>query len=227
MWHSSQYYWLKLTLLVTILCSLIFITSPEIDLLVAELFFLGDNNFLLRNSMVHNFMDAWVRPSIKYLVMILVTAMALSVFSKGKYIGWSIRSISFIVLTFAVGPGLLVNGILKEFIGRARPKNITEFGGDRLFSPAYFPSDQCAHNCSFVSGDVAFAFAFIAFPLLLTGKKKRIGLLISLLFGTSIAFYRLGTGAHFLSDTVMAGLFSILVTLICYIVTEEKQSLQN
>ena len=159
--------------------------------------------------------------------MILVTLMALSIFSNGKYIGWSIRSISFIVLTFAIGPGLLVNGILKEFIGRARPKNILEFGGDRLFSPAYFPSDQCAHNCSFVSGDVAFAFAFISFPLLLTGKKKKVGLLVCLLFGKSIAFYRLATGAHFLSDTVIAGLLSILVALICYIVIEERQSLQN
>ena len=225
--YSSHHFSLKLALLTTIFCSLLFITLPKIDLLVAGLFFEGENNFLLRNSLIHNFMDAWVRPSIKYLVMILAALTALSILSNGQYIGWSIRNIVFIVSTFSLGPGLIVNGLLKEFIGRARPKNIVEFGGDKIFSSAYFPSDQCAHNCSFVSGDVAFAFATIAFPLLLSGIKKKVGILISIVFGMSIAFYRLGTGAHFLSDTVLAGLLSVITALFCYIIIIENPSLKN
>ena len=167
-------------------------------------------------------MDAWVRPSIKYLVMILAALTALSILSNGQYIGWSIRNIIFIALTFSLGPGLIVNGLLKEFIGRARPKNIIEFGGDKIFSPAYFPSNQCAHNCSFVSGDVAFAFATIAFSLLLSGMQRKIGIIISMIFGTGIAFYRLGTGAHFLSDTILAGLLSVITALFCYIIIVEN-----
>ena len=227
--YSSHHFSLKLVLFTTIFCSLLFITLPEIDLLFTGLFFEGENNFLLRNSSIHNFMDAWVRPSIKYLVMILAALTALSILSNGQYIGWSIRNIVFIVSTFSLGPGLIVNGLLKEFIGRARPKNIVEFGGDKIFSSAYFPSDQCAHNCSFVSGDVAFAFATIAFPLLLSGMKKKVsgmkkkvGILISIVFGMSIAFYRLGTGAHFFSDTVLAGLLSVITALFCYIIIIEN-----
>ena len=178
--YSSHHFSLKLALIITIGCSILFITVPEIDLLFASLFFEGDNNFLLRNSLIHSFMDTWVRPSIKYLVIILAALTALSILSNGQYIGWSIRNIIFIALTFSLGPGLIVNGLLKEFIGRARPKNIIEFGGDKIFSPAYFPSNQCAHNCSFVSGDVAFAFATIAFPLLLSGMQRKIGILISI-----------------------------------------------
>ena len=222
MLYSSHYFSLKLAFVITIVCSILFITLPEIDLLFTSLFFEGGNNFLLRNSSIHSFMDAWVRPSIKYLVMILAALTALSIISNGQYIGWSIRNIICIVLTFSLGPGLLVNGLLKEFIGRARPKNIIEFGGDKIFSPAYFPSDQCAHNCSFVSGDVAFAFATIVFPLLLSGLKKKVGILISIVFGMSIAFYRLGTGAHFLSDTVLAGLLSVITALFCYIIIIEN-----
>jgi lipid A 4'-phosphatase len=159
--------------------------------------------------------------------MILAALTALSILSNGQYIGWPIRNIIFIFLTFSLGPGLIVNGVLKEFIGRARPKNIMGFGGEKIFSPAYFPSDQCAYNCSFVSGDVAFAFATIAFPLLLSGAKKKAGIIISIVFGMSIAFYRLGTGAHFLSDTVLAGLLSVITALFCYIIIIEKPSLKN
>ena len=225
--YSSHHFSLKLALIITIGCSILFITVPEIDLLFASLFFEGANNFLLRNSLIQSFMDAWVRPSIKYLVIILAALTALSILSNGQYKGWSIRNIIFIALTFSLGPGLIVNGLLKEFIGRARPKNIIQFGGDKIFSPAYFPSNQCAHNCSFVSGDVAFAFATIAFPLLLSGMQRKIGILISMIFGTSIAFYRLGTGAQFLSDTILAGLLSVITALFCYIVIVEKPSLRN
>ena len=227
MLYTSHYFSLKLAFVIAIICSILFITLPVIDLLFTSLFFEGGNNFLLRNSSIHSFMDAWVRPSTKYLVMILAALTALSILSNGQYIGWSIRNISCVVLTFLLGPGLIVNGLLKEFIGRARPKNIIEFGGDKIFSPTYFPSDQCAHNCSFVSGDVAFAFATIVFPLVLSGLKKKVGILISIVFGTSIAFYRLGTGAHFLSDTILAGLLSVITALFCYITIIEKPSLRN
>ena len=55
-------------------------------------------------------------------------------------------------------------------------------------------------------------------PLLLSGMQRKIGILISMIFGTSIAFYRLGTGAHFLSDTILAGLLSVITALFCYII---------
>ena len=116
-------------------------------------------------------------------------------------------------LTFAIGPGLLVNGLLKQFIGRARPKHLADLGGDKIFSAAYFPSDQCASNCSFVSGDVAFAFTSIAFALLLSGAWRRIGIALSLGLGLLVGFYRIATGAHFLSDSILAGLFCIVIAL--------------
>ena len=47
-------------------------------------------------------MDAWVRPSIKYLVIILAALTALSILSNGQYIGWSIRNIIFIALTLSL-----------------------------------------------------------------------------------------------------------------------------
>ena len=44
-----------------------------------------------------------------------------------------------IVLTIALGPGLLVNGILKDYWGRPRPAEISNFGGDKEFRPVWKP----------------------------------------------------------------------------------------
>ena len=121
---------------------------------------------------------------------------------------------AFLFSSFLLGPVLLVNGLLKEFIGRARPKNIIEYGGTKIFSPAYFPADQCETNCSFVSGDAAVAFSTIAFALIFKGKLRFHLVAVALSFGVLVSIYRLGTGAHFLSDTVLSGLFCILIILI-------------
>ena len=43
----------------------------------------------------------------------------------------------FLFLGLLVGPGLVVNGILKDHWGRARPAEIIEFGGTAHFSPAF------------------------------------------------------------------------------------------
>ena len=56
---------------------------------------------------------------------------------------------------FCFGPGLVVNGVLKAFWGRARPSQILEFGGAAQFTPPVQIADQCARNCSFVSGEAS------------------------------------------------------------------------
>ena len=57
-----------------------------------------------------------------------------------------------------LGAGLVVNGILKDDFGRARPRDIEAFGGSSQFTPAFVVSHECDRNCSFSSGDGAGAF---------------------------------------------------------------------
>ncbi|MBH67612.1 MAG: hypothetical protein CMM58_04595 [Rhodospirillaceae bacterium] len=194
--------------------SAIFTIHPDIDRKVAGFFYNEENNFILRNTPLHYFVDNWIRPIVKHTVILLLALSLFSIISRGRYIGWKVRSIVFVGSAFIIGPIILVNGFLKEFIGRARPKNITDFGGDKLFSPAYFPADQCAANCSFVSGDAAAAFTTLAFGLLYSGRTRLRIITVALGLGTVTSLYRIGTGAHFLSDTLFAGLFCILITLL-------------
>ena len=206
----------KITLLAATLMavSFIFVGFPQIDITVSALFYKPEQNFLLRNTPFHLFVDSWIRPSIKYLTVTLVVACVYKLFLGKSPIKRRFNIVAFLFSSFLLGPVLLVNGLLKEFIGRARPKNIIEYGGTKIFSPAYFPADQCETNCSFVSGDAAVAFSTIAFALIFKGKLRSQLVAIALSFGVLVSIYRLGTGAHFLSDTVLSGLFCILIILI-------------
>ena len=206
----------KITLLAATLMavSFIFVGFPQIDIAVSALFYKPEQNFLLRDTPLHLFVDSWIRPSIKYLTVTLVVACVYKLFLGKSPIKRRFNIVAFLFSSFLLGPVLLVNGLLKEFIGRARPKNIIEYGGTKIFSPAYFPADQCETNCSFVSGDAAVAFSTIAFALIFKGKLRFQLVAIALSFGVLVSIYRLGTGAHFLSDTVLSGLFCILIILI-------------
>ena len=206
----------RITLVAAILTavSFIFVGFPQIDITVSALFYKPERNFLLRDTSLHLFVDSWIRPSIKYLTVTLVVACVYKLFLGKSPIKRRFNIVAFLFSSFLLGPVLLVNGLLKEFIGRARPKNIIEYGGTKIFSPAYFPADQCETNCSFVSGDAAAAFSTIAFALIFKGKLRFQLVAIALSFGVLVSIYRLGTGAHFLSDTVLSGLFCILIILI-------------
>jgi hypothetical protein len=126
-------------------------TSPELDILMANLFYEFNNYFLLRNSLLHKFIDARVFLSLKYFLIIFSTFTVWSLVSKSRFINWPIKNVTFVTLTFLLELGLLANGFLKGSIGRAHPKHITEFGGNKFFPLAYFPANKCIHNCSFVS----------------------------------------------------------------------------
>lgn len=206
----------KITLMAATLTavSFIFVGFPQIDITVSALFYKPERNFLLRDTSLHLFVDSWIRPSVKYLAIAFVVACVYKLLLGKSPIKRRFNIVAFLFSSFFLGPVLLVNGLLKEFIGRARPKNIIEYGGTKIFSPAYFPADQCETNCSFVSGDAAVAFSTIAFALIFKGKLRFQMVAVALSFGVLVSIYRLGTGAHFLSDTVLSGLFCILIILI-------------
>ena len=131
-----------------------------------------------------------------------------------------LRAWGFSVTTILLGPLLLVNGIFKTYWGRARPADITIFGGDKTFTPAWVYADQCDFNCSFTSGEggaiatTALLIAFLAWPKL--GKSRRfigwaLGALVVLTAGLRVV-----VGQHFLSDTLLSILLCTLVAALLY-----------
>jgi len=127
-----------------------------------------------------------------------------------------LRALLFILATFAIGPGLIVNVVLKDHWGRPRPVHTVELGGTAAFVPVLETSRECGQNCSFVSGDVSAAIAFLAVAMLLPPIPRRWASVGILLLAVAIGATRMVVGAHFLSDLLLAAGFTILVMQICY-----------
>jgi membrane-associated phospholipid phosphatase len=100
---------------------------------------------------------------------------------------------------------LVANLIFKENWGRARPLAVSEFGGKATFTPVLTPTDQCASNCSFVSGDGSAGFWFLAFGLLAPAAARIWAIPLSLCMGLLFGGNRIIQGAHFLSDVLFSG----------------------
>ncbi len=122
--------------------------------------------------------------------------------------------ITYLWLTLLIGPGLIVEALLKPNWGRARPKDISEFGGDAVYTLPWVPAQQCDSNCSFVSGHAAIAFWAIAYAAFLPAKQRPWGVLVGVVFGLAVGFVRIAQGGHFFSDIVAAGFIVVVVNAV-------------
>ena len=122
------------------------------------------------------------------------------------------RSSAFLLAVLLLGPGLVVNGILKEQVGRARPDQVTAFGGEQRFTRAFQVTDQCESNCAFTSGHASIGFYFISLawvfrrpPLIAPG----------ILLGLGLGMLRIVQGRHYLSDVVFSFWVVYATALVC------------
>jgi len=137
---------------------IVFASFPWIDLSVSALFF-EDGRFPAATNAaleairyaVWDLTLAWVALGLALWTLSLVTQTRVRVPPRVWLFAW---------LPLVVGPGILVNFVLKEHVGRARPAHLEVFGGERSFTPAFQVTDQCSTNCSFVSGEGAGAITF-------------------------------------------------------------------
>lgn len=109
-----------------------------------------------------------------------------------------------IFLLAALGPGLLVNGILKNLMGRPRPYETTGFGGTQTFLRPFEPGVPF-HGSSFVSGHAAMAFLFVGLFFVLRGPGRWMALLGGVSFGLAVGWSRVVRGDHYPSDILLAG----------------------
>lgn len=116
----------------------------------------------------------------------------------------------YLVLTLAIGSGLIAHLILKDHWGRPRPKQSVEFGGGQPFRPFYSPNllHQAEPSKSFPCGHCTMGFYFFALMLLgIRYKHKQIfwlGLGLSLSLGVLLGYARIAQGGHFFSDVLVS-----------------------
>lgn len=126
------------------------------------------------------------------------------------------RASLFLILTLAIGPGLLTNVILKEHWNRPRPVDVKAFAGTHDFVAWWDPRGTCEANCAFVSGDSAGAFWTVAPAALAPPQLRLVAYGAAILFGAAMSLQRLSFGAHFFTDVFFAGFFTFVVIWLCY-----------
>lgn len=200
-------------LLLSLLCAgLLFPALPQIDLGLSRLFYTPGHGFELAGLPVARLAREIFRAA-GNLIGVLALLCLLASWRIGPARQVPARTWLYGLLLPALGPGLLVNLVIKPLWGRARPADVLPFGGPHSFSAALVPSDQCSWACSFVSGEAAAAAALsILLGLLLwhaVSARGRIWLVAILtLYALLVGGLRIAMGRHFLSDVV----FGYLVT---------------
>lgn len=199
--------------------ALVFVGWPRLDIVVARAFVIGER-FWLQDDPVASAINRSI-PVLVYAGMTaLVVLTALRLVGR-PVAGMGLRATGFLALSLIAGPGLVVNTLLKPFSGRPRPFEITRFGGTMRFEPAFDFGGACPNNCSFVSGDASVAFALLAIALLVP-RGRPAAILVALAFGAFVGIVRMVQGAHFLSDIVFAGFFTVLPILVLHHVLIER-----
>ena len=200
--------------LAIVLASALFLLWPGLDLRAALLFYRGGGAFLFDGSPIALAIHEAVPAMMQLAVAAILLLLAVDLYRR-RPAADAVRQAVYLAACFIVGPGLIANTLLKDNWGRPRPLQITAFGGPDRFAPPLLIGDQCPNNCSFVAGDPAAIFAFLAFALLLpAGWPRRTGVIGVAVLGSLMGIIRMGQGGHFLSDVVFAGLFMALVVLL-------------
>ncbi len=185
------------------------ILFPMIDIWASSLFFDTATSLWVKRTNLMQFARSGVPPLI---IGALLFSIALWTAGRAlkQYI-WSLtgRKILYLILTLALGPGLIVESVLKVYVGRARPRDIMAFGGQDVFTPALWLSDACTRNCSFVSGHAALAFWTTAFAFLVPKESRAVVFVSGLALGALMGITRMAEGAHFLSDVVFSGIIVV------------------
>jgi len=197
------------------LVSLLLVSVPEIDLSISRHFWRENEGFPWRLNPVTYGLHVAIQWSARVMAVLFLIGLVLSTLRRGAFLLRS-RGWAFLLAALLIGPGLVVNLVLKDNWDRARPHQIEQFGGQAKFSPPLLVSDQCERNCSFVSGDAALGFFVHSFAYVVPRRRGRAVLIAGLGTGAAAGLLRIGMGAHFFSDVLFAGLVVLAISAMLH-----------
>lgn len=199
--------------LYVLLISALFLVLPQLDLWASGLFhdpqagfFAQDEPFLRR-----------LRHLGPHLVQLVagacVTVLLVKLLLPGRAPLLPLHIPLFLLSTLILGPGLLVNSLLKNTWGRPRPNMVESFGGDMPYVPVWLPSGWCDTNCSFVSGEASSGMWLVGLAFVVPKDWRLPTLAFTVPLCLLLSVNRIAFGGHFLSDTLLSWGLTLLVLL--------------
>jgi lipid A 4'-phosphatase len=201
---------LRTALVIGILAFLFFRVFPDLDLKLTRFFYSGDGQFI--GNHMRLFAVSRQLFNILFYAICGMTAVGLVVagWTARAWLGLGLSKWVFLALCLLIGPLVVTNIGLKYHWGRARPRDVIEFGGTKAFTPPFPAAEQCDYNCSFVSGEASSIYiVFFAGGFLFRSNARNI-ITVGIVLGSIAGITRIAQGAHFLSDVVFAGVFMAL-----------------
>jgi membrane-associated PAP2 superfamily phosphatase len=187
--------------------------TPWIDLTVAQYFYdhgNDPNTHFMTSPLIHfMYSKAVLVPTI-----LAILSLPLLFFKNTR------KPVQVIVLTLLIGDLLITEGVLKEYWGRPRPKQIEQFGGKQTYRPFWSPNffRQTEPSKSFVSSHAAVGFLFLAGVILSrkAGSKPLLilSILLTIVFGVGLSLTRMAQGGHFFTDCLFSALIMWWVALM-------------
>ncbi len=199
---------------------LFFSAFPTLDLRLGGWLYTPDGGFFLKNSPLVLLVYHGVEWITGLALLISIVVLFASRMTNHPLIQAQRKNAAFFLLAVILGPGLVVNGLFKEHWGRARPAQITEFGGTQQYTPPLQISDQCESNCSFSCGHASMGFVFLAFGYLFP-RRRRTLFAAGIALGLVVGLGRMMQGRHFFSDVIFSGIFVSMTTLWLHYLFEQ------
>ena len=196
--------------------SVIFLLFPAIDVWFSGLFYDPGNGFPVARLAAFNGLRA-IGNDLTFLISVgLAAALLVNLALPWRRSLVAPRDALFILSTLAIGPGLIVNLILKDHWGRPRPWRIEAFGGDQPFVGIWRITNYCATNCSFVAGEASSAIWLLTLLVLIPPRWRGLAMRILFVLVVLLSLDRVAMGGHFLSDMLLAWWITLAVIAVAY-----------
>ncbi len=203
---------LGIVLTIAVVVGVVFGISPNLDIDVSRLFLDPHVKvFWIGGKPWEQASREAARGLITLIVLPSVIAVAGKLFFPNRRMLVSGSTALFLILSLAIGPGLITNVILKDHWARARPIDVMSFSATDRFTPWWDRDGSCDSNCSFVAGEPSGAFWTIAAAAIAPPQWRVLAYAAAIAFGTVVGILRIAAGGHFFTDVVFAGVITYLV----------------
>ena len=122
----------------------------------------------------------------------------------------------FLLWSLVLGPGLLVNVILKDHWGTAASEHDLAFRRRQPVRPGLGDQRLLQPQLSFVSGEASTAAWLVGLAVLLPRRWRPAGVAVTGVYAALIGANRIAFGGHFLSDVLLSFGLTFLVMALLY-----------
>ncbi len=164
---------------------------------------------------------SWLKDVLAPVPALAVVAASVWVLWRGwkhpRWTRWRAHAL-FVLFALSLGPGLVVNGVLKQAWGRPRPRQVEAFGG-ALQHRGPWERGQAGQGRAFPCGHSSVGYYLTVFYFLFRRRRRWIGALAlaaAMAYGTMVGYGRMLAGAHFPSDVLWSAWLVLLVNWALY-----------